>query len=69
MTKFSLFPQQAVLHQYKFIIKVMDELDNLPACEKISRFGNSVKTYKLNYDQLMLVGRKRQIVVYSRRSF
>lgn len=46
-----------------FIKKVEDELDDLPACEKISRFGNTVKYYNLTHDQMMLVGMRESKAV------
>lgn len=40
----------------KFILKVEDELDDLPAPTFIRRFGNRVKIYELNMEQMTLVG-------------
>ena len=40
----------------KFIARVEDELDDLPAVKIIHRFGNEVKSYDLTVDQMMLVG-------------
>jgi len=40
----------------KFILKVEDELDDLPAPTFIRRFGNNVKIYTLTVEQMTLVG-------------
>ncbi|CRL65248.1 MULTISPECIES: hypothetical protein [Proteus] len=46
-----------------FIKRIEDELDDLPAVKSFYRYGNEVKTYDLNMDQLMLVGMRESKAV------
>lgn len=46
-----------------FIKRIEDELDDLPAVKSFYRYGNEVKTYELNMDQLMLVGMRESKAV------
>lgn len=46
-----------------FIKRIEDELDDLPAVKTFYRYGNEVKTYDLNMDQLMLVGMRESKAV------
>lgn len=46
-----------------FISKVEDEIDDLPAVKIIYRFGNEVKVYDLNYEQMTLVGMRESKAV------
>ncbi len=46
-----------------FIKRIEDELDDLPAVKTFYRYGNEVKTYNLNMDQLMLVGMRESKAV------
>lgn len=39
-----------------FVSRIEDELDDLPAVKIIYRFGNEMRTYDLNMDQMTLVG-------------
>jgi len=46
-----------------FIARIEDEIDDLPASEIIVRFGNYVKVYDLNTNQMMLIGMRESKVV------
>ncbi|HCH7937325.1 TPA: phage antirepressor protein [Providencia rettgeri] len=46
-----------------FIKRIEDELDDLPAVKIFNRFGNDVRVYDLNMDQLMLVGMRESKAV------
>ena len=47
----------------KFVARVEDELDDLPAVKIIHRFGNEVRSYDLTIDQMMLVGMRESKAV------
>lgn len=47
----------------KFVSRVEDELDDLPAVKIIHRFGNEVRSYDLTIDQMMLVGMRESKAV------
>ena len=46
-----------------FVRKIEDEIDELGAVKFIDRFGNSMKVYDLNYDQMFLVGMRESKAV------
>lgn len=46
-----------------FLEKVEDEIDDLGAGNFITRYGNKVKYYDLNYEQMMLIGMRESKVV------
>lgn len=46
-----------------FVKRIEDELDDLPAVKIIYRYGNEVRSYNLNMDQLMLVGMRESKAV------
>lgn len=46
-----------------FIRKIEDEIDELGAVKFIDRFGNSMRVYDLNYDQMFLVGMRESKAV------
>ncbi|HCM64749.1 MAG TPA: hypothetical protein DIT05_19745 [Morganella sp. (in: Bacteria)] len=46
-----------------FVKRIEDELDDLPAVKIIYRYGNEVRSYDLNMDQLMLVGMRESKAV------
>lgn len=47
----------------KFVARVEDELDDLPAVKIIHRFGNEVRSYDLTMKQMMLVGMRESKAV------
>jgi len=47
----------------KFIARVEDELDDLPAVKIIHRFGNEVRSYDLTMKQMMFVGMRESKAV------
>jgi phage antirepressor YoqD-like protein len=47
----------------KFVARVEDELDDLPAVKIIHRFGNEVRSYDLTIRQMMLVGMRESKAV------
>ena len=47
----------------ELVRKIEDEIDELGAVKFIDRFGNSMKVYDLNYDQMFLVGMRESKAV------
>ncbi|ARX35712.1 hypothetical protein R2242_15765 [Proteus mirabilis] len=54
---------EAEVKNAHFVKRIEDELDDLPAVKTFYRYGNEVRAYDLNMDQLMLVGMRESKAV------